>query len=87
MNALVDIQSSSSEHIGDPNIDKTKGTPKNKKFGTKRASRSSNRNSTKGNVKTCSMHVCLNGNSMNDDQFSHPESSKFSTATDSVSFF
>jgi hypothetical protein len=87
MNALVDIQSSSSEHIGDPNIDKTKGTPKNKKFGTKRASHSSNRNSTKGNVKTCSMHVCLNGNSMNDDQFSHPESSKFSTATDSVSFF
>ncbi|XP_045803583.1 protein FAR-RED IMPAIRED RESPONSE 1-like isoform X2 [Trifolium pratense] len=83
MNALVDTQSSSSEHIGDPSIDETKGTPKNKKIGTKRASHSSNCNSTKDNVKTCSMHVCLNDKIMNDDQFSHPESSKFSTATDS----
>ncbi|GAU49514.1 hypothetical protein TSUD_306680, partial [Trifolium subterraneum] len=83
MNALVDTQSSSSEHIGDPNIDETKGTPKNKKLGTKRASHSSNCNSTKDNVKTCSMNVCLNGKSMNDEEFSHPESSKFSTANDS----
>jgi len=87
MDDLVDAQSSSPKHIGDPNRVETKDTPKNKKFGMKRASQCSNCNSTKYNVKPCQMHAGVNDKSMNDDQSSHPEPSKFSKTADSVSFF
>lgn len=85
MEDLVDAQSSSPKHISDPNIVETKDTPKNKKFGMKRASQCSNCNSTKYNGKPCQMHAGLNdkSKSMNDDQSSHSEPSKFSMTADS----
>ncbi|CAH9103728.1 unnamed protein product [Cuscuta europaea] len=67
-------------HIGDPNMVKTKGAPKKNKSSMKRVRHCSNCGSTKHNARTC-----RNEKRKHENAFSHSDGSEFSTRSDHVS--